>query len=218
MPSDQITAIIVNYKTYELTRQAIWSLSGHYPELPVVVVDNNSEDGSAEALQSLASSIPGVQVNLNEKNKHHGPAMEQIARTVVNTPYFLTFDSDALLYKPGLLEAMLAAMEEETYAMGHQIWLNEKGFKTGEAGKGFPYVHPFCALFRTAVYRSLPPFEKHGSPCLTNERAAFTAGWKLSHFPAKSYVFHRWRGTVEKTGHLLGLRSKWEFITHKLGI
>ena len=213
--TDDITAIIVNYKTFDLTRQAIWSLHGHYPSLSIVVVDNNSRDGSAEKLQELEQAIAPMELQLNDQNLHHGPGMDQVAR-LVGTTFFLTFDSDALLYRPGLLEAMKAEITPETYAIGHQIFLDKKGFKT-KPDKGIPYVHPFCALFRAAAYKDLPPFAKHGSPCLENEKQALADGRQLQHFPVKKYVYHMWEGTAGKTGHKLGLKSKVDRIIHKLG-
>ena len=214
--TDQLAAVIVNYKTFDWTRRAVWSLHGHYPDIKLYVVDNYSQDGSVEALQELEKSIPSLELQINYKNLHHGPAMDQVAR-LLNTEFFLTFDSDAMLYRPGLLEAMFSEVEPETYAIGHQIYLDERGFKT-EKEKGTPYIHPFCALFRTDMYRQLPPFEKHGSPCLTNEKQALKEGRQLKPFPVKAYVYHQWKGTVDKTGHKLGLKSKWDLILHKFGI
>lgn len=211
-----LTAIVVNYCTYDLTRMAVWSLHGHYPDLPIRVVDNGSPDSSGDQLQKLADALSQVEIIHNNDNQHHGPAMDQLARQV-ETPYFLTFDSDAILYRPGLLEKLLEALGDGHYAVGHQMLMDRYGFKTTGLD-GIPYVHPFCAIFHTATYRNLPPFEKHGAPCLRNEWAAQEKGWLLGAFPVKAYVYHPWQGTVNRTGHQLGWRSKWNQIMRKIGL
>ena len=209
-----VTALVVNYCTYDLTRMAVWSLHGHYPELPIHIVDNGSPDGSGAYLRQLADSLPPVSLTQNSGNRHHGPAMDQMARQV-NTPYFLTFDSDAILYRPGIVEMLYQALDKHQYAAGHQMLMDQAGFKTTDPD-GIPYVHPFCALFRTDAYQALPPFEKHGSPCLRNEWTAQKAGWQLEACPVKAYVYHPWQGTVSQTGHQLGWRSKLRQLRHML--
>lgn len=216
MALSDITAIIVNYCTYDLTRMALWSLYGHYPGLSIRIIDNGSTDGSGGRLENLVRGFHRVEVIRNDRNEHHGPAMHQLAKEVT-TDYFLTFDSDAILYRPGLLEEFLNIMRsQKVYAVGHQMLMDPYGFKTTQP-TGIPYVHPFCALFHTATYQQLPPFEKHGAPCLRNERAAQEQGWPLEAFPVKAYVYHPWQGTVSRTGHQLGWRSKWNQLLHKLG-
>jgi GT2 family glycosyltransferase len=216
MKQSAITAIIVNYCTYELTRMAVWSLHGHYPGLPIHVVDNGSPDGSGNDLRQLADSLPPVQLTQNAKNLHHGPGMDQIARTV-DTPYFLTFDSDAILYRPGLLEQLTDALADNHYAIGHQMLLDNRGFNTTDPS-GIKYIHPFCALFRTEAYQTLPPFEKHGVPCFKNECEAQQKGWEVMAFPVQDYVYHPWQGTASHTGHNLGWRNRWRQLLHDLGI
>ncbi len=211
-----ITAIIVNYCTYDLTRMAVWSLHGHYPELKIWIVDNASPDDSGDKLEALAQELDRVEVVINSRNVHHGPAMDQLARAV-ETPYFLTFDSDAILYRPGLLEKMLDSITSDTYAVGHLMLLNQNGFNTTD-NTGIAYAHPFCSLFHTETYRKFTPFQKDGSPCFHNQRAAQEKGWVIKGFPVQSYVFHFWKGTVDHIGgHRLGWRSKLNQLLHRLG-
>ncbi len=64
-----------------------------------------------------------------------------------------------------------------------------------------PYVHPHCALVHRETYRSLPPFEKHVSPCLANERAALARGLALADVPVGEHVLHLGERTVRQYGH-----------------
>ena len=40
------------------------------------------------------------------------------------------------------------------------------------------------------LYLDLPPFERHGAPCLANMQAARTAGFGFIHFPVEEFVRH----------------------------
>lgn len=51
-----IRAVIVNYRTQDLTEAAVRSLLADGEELEIVIVDNASEDGSAEALRTTFGS------------------------------------------------------------------------------------------------------------------------------------------------------------------
>ena len=153
----------------------------------------------------------------NDKNIHHGPALDQGIRKAT-TPWILTFDSDAILFKKGLLEAMESYIDINTYAIGHELQMNKYGFKDGNRASLIKYIHPFCALFNKDKYFQLTPFQKHGSPCLQNEMDASSNGWNLKNFPVKEYVYHIWEGTAGKYGYKLGWKSRWNFIKNKLGI
>jgi len=47
----KVSVVIVNYNTKEILRDCIKNLDGQYPDLEVVVVDNGSNDGSAEMIE-----------------------------------------------------------------------------------------------------------------------------------------------------------------------
>lgn len=58
--------VIVNWNTYEITRQCIQSLLANIPkDVQIVLVDNGSEDGSGERLQDKFPSIHFIKNHLN---------------------------------------------------------------------------------------------------------------------------------------------------------
>ena len=73
-------------------------------------------------------------------------------------------------------------------------------------------------LIRREPYLTLPPFERHGSPCLANMRAARAAGLALLDFPVDAYVRHLGRGTAGRHGYRLGMRGRLNHLLNKLGL
>ncbi len=210
-----ITAIIVHYKTYDLTKKAIWSLHSLYENLEIIVLDNFSDDGSNEKLLKLTDEIPKLKLVSSSRNIHHGPGMDKLINENVNSEWFLTFDSDCIAFRKNFIELMIEQIGENTYGVGEKLYLDSDGFMSVDKTNSYEYIHPYCALFNKKKYLQLPPFEKHGSPCLTNEIEASKKGYALKDFPACDYVYHQWRGTAGTHGYKLGIKSKMQFVKWK---
>lgn len=212
----QTTALIVNYGTPVLTRQAVWSLRSLYADLPILVVDSGSPDDSLVHLRALAEDVQPFTLLTVDHNVHHGPGLD-LALRHIQTPWALVFDSDCIAFRLGLLEGMRAEAEAaEAYMVGHRMLVNEEGYPAEAGAPAFAYVHPKCALVRRAQYLDLPPFEKHGVPCLRNEKAAAERGWPLVHFPVDAYVYHIGRGTAGAYGYQLGIKGRLRQLRHRL--
>ncbi len=211
-----VTATIVNYGTPHLTRQAVWSLRSLYPDLPILVVDSGSPDDSVAQLRTLSEDVQPFTLDAVEANIHHGPGMDHALRRI-DTPWGLTFDSDCIAFRRGFLEAMLARAEEKNaYMIGHRLAINDMGYPAEPDRPTYAYVHPKCALIRRLQYLDLPPFEKHGVPCLYNEKAAAEKGLPLVDFPVDDYVYHIGRGTARTYGYKLGLKGRLWQLRHWL--
>jgi hypothetical protein len=81
------------------------------------------------------------------------------------------------------------------------------GFESS-APDAAPYVHPHCALVDVATYLELPPFERHGAPCLRTMQAAHARGLEVADVSVADWSYHIGRGTVERYGYALGWRSR----------
>lgn len=210
-----VTAVIVNYRTPDLTIRAAKSLLSLYPALPLLIIDNGSGTGSREALEKLAAErAEGTSVVWNERNIHHGPAMDQALREA-RTPYVLFLDSDAEVTAGGFIEEMLKLLGSDGYAAGKLIRMNPRGFDT--EGEGTPYIRPICMLIRRETYLTLPPFERHGAPCLANMKEASRRGLRLVHIDVLQYIRHEGRGTASRFGYGLGLRGRLNHLLNKMG-
>jgi hypothetical protein len=73
-------------------------------------------------------------------------------------------------------------------------------------------------LLRRRTYLTLPPFRRHGAPCLHNMRAAVAAGLRLAHVPVEEYVQHEGRGTAGRYGYGLGWKGKLNHVLNRLGV
>jgi len=219
-PSTRVTAVIVNFNTCELTRRAALSLHRFYPGLPLLLIDNGSGRDDAEALGELRHrSEPPVTVIFNARNAHHGPAMDQAIRHL-ESPYALLLDSDCEVIKGGFIEAMAELLDrrQENYAAGHRIYMNRRGFDVLRSEGAFEYIRPYCMLIKRLLYLDLPPFRRHGAPCLDNMRSAVGRGHVLIDFPVDAYVHHTGRGTAGKFGYQLGFQGKINYLLNRAGL
>lgn len=203
---DNVTFIIVNFKTAKLTRLAVSSLLTKY-KVSVILIDNGSQDKSSGTVKRLGDR-KCVRAILNKQNKGHGPALHQ-AIQLINTEFFFAMDSDCEVRKGGFLERMLKQMaaNPNLYALGWRRWVDR--------GTGVPlewhtnhtpkkrfvaYAHPAASLYRTAFYRELSPFIHHGAPTLHNMIGAEKHGFDVAGFPIFDYIKHLEAGTRRMYG------------------
>lgn len=219
MASD-VTVVIINYNTPDLTGRAVRSLRTYVPDIPLLIIDNGSEPGNRPELESLAALRPEkTTVIFNADNLHHGPAMDQ-ALHVLTTPYVLFLDSDCEVLTGGWIERMAAMADASSgiYAVGKKIFMDDRGFDIADRPGAHPYIRPICMLVRREAYLRYPPFERHGAPCLRNFIAAHAAGEELVHCPVEDFVYHAGRGTASRHGYALGLRGKINQLLHMFGL
>jgi hypothetical protein len=107
----ELSAVVLNYRTADQTSLAIRSLQTSLPPPgEILIVDNNSGDGSADALRRAFSSVRVMESNTNLGfpggcNLGIRTALESGARFV------LLVNSDAIL-APHAIEQLLAAMDQ----------------------------------------------------------------------------------------------------------
>jgi glycosyltransferase involved in cell wall biosynthesis len=212
-----ITALIINYRTLDLTTSCLESFSRFYPQVSLLIIDNGSQDASTNYIREKAARRPEVTALFNPLNINHGPALHQGLQHIP-TPFALTLDSDCQVVKPGFLERMLTSFNDpQTYAVGSRVYLDRLGYEVS-SGQAFysAYIQPFCMLIDRRKYKTLKPFKRHGSPGLHNMHQAIHKGYRLVDFPIQDYVQHIGMGTCSRYGYNLGTRHKFENIIHRL--
>jgi glycosyltransferase involved in cell wall biosynthesis len=217
MPTPSVTAVIINFQTPDLTQRAVSSLRRWYPNLPLLLIDNGSADDSPSLLRTLAEESTTTLL-CNSRNLHHGPAMDQALRCLSTDEVFF-LDSDCCITSGGALERLCEALhaDDRNYAAGKRIFMNSRGFDVTPGPRAHPYIRPLCMLIRRRQYLALPPFKRHGAPCLTNMIAATAAGLHLVHVPVNDFVLHEGRGTAGRFGYRLGWMGKLNHILNRLG-
>jgi glycosyltransferase involved in cell wall biosynthesis len=210
---DEISFLIVNYRTLELTTQCVESLERFYPRTEILLVDNGSGDESTDTICEMAKHSGNIRAILNPTNRFHGPALDQGLRAA-QTRLVFCLDSDCEVLQGGFLEAMAAYFADaNTYAVGELVHMNRFGYAPPYSKwRSFEYVHPRRMLLDSSKYLGLRRFNHHGAPCLTNMRQAVQRGYHLHDFPIQEYILHLGRGTCGPYGYGLGLRHKIEFL------
>ena len=211
---DTISVVSINYRTPLLLDECVRSFTDFYPDIPFLIVDNGSQDDSLETIRKLEQDLPGVSSVLFEENRYHGPAMDAALRRL-ESDYVFFLDSDTVTKQGGFLEEMAALCAPPTcYGVGKIVHINRRGFAVLS---GLPALASAYMLIDRKLYLTLPPFVHHGFPGLQNFRAAREAGFRLAEYPINEYIHHLGRGTAALYGYGLGLRSRLDFVLHKLG-
>ena len=102
-----ITVIIISYNTCAITLKCLRDLHAAMScPAEVIVVDNASTDGSAQA---IARDFPSVHLIRNDRNAGFSSANNQAMR-VARGEYFLLLNSDAFVV-PGVMETLVRYLE-----------------------------------------------------------------------------------------------------------
>lgn len=210
----RVSIVVVNFQTPDMLETAVRSFSRFYPEIPLLIVDNGSQDASRDVIGRLCGDLGPVAAVLLDENRYHGPAMDLALRRL-ESDYVFFLDSDTETRRRGFLEEMVAACEpDDVYGAGKVVHVNRRGFAEPS---GIPVLVSAYMLVDRTIYLELPPFVHHGLPALQNFRAAREAGYRLVDYPIDEYVDHFGRGTAERFGYGLGLRGRIDYLLNKLG-
>lgn len=225
-----ITVLICQRKTKELIQLTVESLFRFYPDIPVLVVDGNSEDDSLLYLKYKSITHPNLKVFElgNEGVNSHGTTMDLAIRDHIKTKYVLLLDSDVIIERYGFIEDMLEQMQkEQLYATG-TLMLVSRHYRACRPPTSdddvLRYAHPSCSLYDVETYKTLETFVDHGAPCVYNMIDAESKGLKIGLYPVDKYVAHlsgaSWTipRTIWGNDHDVCLRPFVTFITDKDGI
>ncbi len=213
---ENVCVVIVHYRTPDLLDIAVESLRKHYPNVSLLIVDNEPDDRSREKSEKLVAQHPSCTRLLTiEKNIYHGPGMHQ-AIAAINHDFVFFLDSDTETKTGGFLEGMLSRFDtQKVYGVGRIDTVNKRGFHSAD---GTPIVLSPFMMLRRKLYFMFPPFEHHGMPTFKNFFAAQQQGYELKNFPIDTYISHTGRGTASRYGYGLGVRGKIEYVLNKFGL
>ena len=195
---ERVAVVSVSYNTRELTGLLVWSLCRivHWPGLEIVIVDNGSQDGSAELLAEAGQA--GVCVLLaNEINRQHGPGLNQGISWLASRPgplpaWIWILDSDVVAASPDVLSvAVAAAGRDRTALVGEPQW--DPWHQAERFGVHSLLVDP-AQVWRPGI----GPFTDGGDPAFDLLNSAARSGLRLAAFPftAAGHVIHRGRSSL----------------------
>ena len=141
---DSIAVIIINYNTRQELQACLGSIKPEEAS-EVVVVDNNSSDGSVEMVRS---KYPWVTLHANRTNLGYGAAANE-AIAGCATQYVLLLNSDTRL-EPGALEALSRYLDQHPGAaiVGPRL-LNSDGTLQASC---YPFPRPLDTFLENSTY------------------------------------------------------------------
>ena len=165
-----LSVIIVNYRTYDLTKQTIESVINkkHPFSYAIYVVDNASADGSLENLQrdfSKESEDGLIKFIVNEENKGFAHA-NNLAMNQISSKYVLLLNSDTIVIDD-CLEKCIEYMESDSTlgAVGCKVVLPD-GTLDKACRRSFP--DPNISFYRmTGLSHIFPKSKRFGRYNLT---------------------------------------------------
>ena len=166
-PEPEIAALISTYRRREYLEELVAALAAQqlaHERYEVVIVDNGSDDGSWELLETLAAATP-LRLRALRIAENRGPADARNAAATAARAKLLAFTDDDCLPAPGWLAALLEAFADDPAAVVVQGRVQPSPAEAATAG---PWDHYISVegpgpLFQTCnvAYRRAP-FEAVG--------------------------------------------------------
>lgn len=184
MTNPQVTILIPNYKTLELTKLCLRLLRKHTDlrKAEVVVIDNDSQDASLDYLRTVSwiRLIERKAIPNETPVQSHSRALD-MALATVTTPYVLSIHTDTLVKRHDWLDFLITQIKRNPNIAGVGSWKLEskslwrQWLKTLEhylqltyyqftgrtehglsgVGKNYYYLRSHCAMYRMDLLRSL---------------------------------------------------------------
>lgn len=153
-----LTVIIVSYNTRELTLTAIESLykNTHETEFETIVFDNNSTDGSADAIEER---FPDLDLVRSDENLGFARANNEAAKRA-QTEWLLLLNPDTEVY-PGAVDSLLAFAQAHPKAgiYGGQTVFPDGSLNIASCWNEITLWSVFCsATGLTALFPQSPVF------------------------------------------------------------
>ena len=162
-----LSIIVVNYRTYDLTRQTIESIlkRKHPFSYEVFLVDNASGDGSLERLKEHFQENEKIRFIENKENRGFAHANNQALKEA-NSDYILLLNSDTVVLDSCLERCIEHIKKDEKIgALGCKVLLPD-GKLDKACRRSFPTVGvSFCRM--TGLSRIFPKSKRFGRYNLT---------------------------------------------------
>ncbi|MFZ2206087.1 MAG: glycosyltransferase family 2 protein [Microgenomates group bacterium] len=138
-----LSVIIVSFNTKELTLQCIDKLQNALSKgslkSEIIIIDNNSHDGSAESLKKMADGND-VKVILNSENTGFGKPNNQ-GLAIAEGRYVLYLNSDVYVPEEAFLDKLIKQMDENPLLGALTVRVNlASGSIDPASHRGFPTV------------------------------------------------------------------------------
>lgn len=208
-----ITILICQRKTLDIIQLSLESLLRFYPDIPILIVDGNSQDDSLLYLRYMAIKHPNITLwerpSADTNNQtSHGVTMDEAISGHIQTKYVMLMDSDVIIERGGIIEDMLEQIKSKSaYAIGSLMLVSLSNHACGgpkDESDVLRYAHPSFSLYDRDVYMDIAQtkteykkglfasnrFCDHGSPCVYNMIEAQKRNLGIEYYPVDKYVSH----------------------------
>lgn len=206
-----VTVLICQRKTKDLIQLCLESLFRFYPDIPVLVVDGDSQDDSSQYLKFIQTKYSNLRVwtKLNPSGglTSHGITMHEAITDHVTTKWVLAMDSDIIIERGGFLEQMIPNLADDMFGYGTLMLTSRQNFANGapiHENDVLPYAHPSFSFYNREIYKIFQNvqvrlrngyghaavFIGDGSPCVLSMIAAQELGYRVEGFNVADYVTH----------------------------
>ena len=213
------TAVLtVAFYSEMFSKVFVGSFRKHYPDTPLVIVDNNMEETPEDWITAMGKRETWFLKALNEKddlimwvgrskegNRSHGIGLDRgmLFLGLSDVKIVLTVDIDSLFLKPGLIEKC-----EELHQKGYIL-----GGRTHTFDDGTSYVHPSLAFYDFGLINGLSFEDEAQKESLSTGERIYRDLIRQGHLTPdpgefKGHVHHFAGGSVLRTGR--------NFVKHKL--
>lgn len=170
----QLSIIIVSYNTKDVTDNCLASIysakwNGNFE---VIVVDNNSQDGSVEMIRE---KYPDVNLIANSDNKFFAIANNQGAK-IAKGKYILLLNSDTLVYDNNLQRMIdyFDTLPQDVICIGPKILNKDKSLQScGAPALGYA-EHFICQM---GLHKRMPFLQKIWTTLPTSPDITHNTGW-----------------------------------------
>ena len=176
------SVIVVTFNNLELTKLCLESIvrNTEYPNYEIIVIDNNSEDGTAAYLRLLADRHPQVKVILNRKNEGFARA-NNLAIAESSGELIVLLNNDTVV-PPGFLSRLLRHLRHESVGLvgpvtnfvGNEARIDvpyetlgemeafakEHTWRNDGVGADINMLAMYCVAFRRDVYDVVGPIDE----------------------------------------------------------
>ena len=220
----KISIIILTFNNLNYTKDCVDSVlhQSYYPNLEIIIVDNNSTDGTRAYLQHIASENPEIQVIINHENIGFA-AGNNVGLAAATGDYLVILNNDTVVSKGWLLtmlrhfqnDSQLGILGPVTNNIGNEARIEVSGTTIPEVMKsGVEYTRShmgetneistvafFCVMLPRFVYESCGPMcEEYGKGFFEDDdycRRIEALGMRIS-CAEDVFVFHHLSASFSK--------------------
>ncbi len=138
----KITAIVLNWNNFADTFECIISLKSSVVQFyKIIIVDNNSTDGSFEALEDCFSGDETLILIRNEQNVGFAAGVNRGIRMAISlgSDFVFLINNDAII-EPDTILHLLEAFDNKTGISGPRIYYYDNRSKIWQGGGYFSYL------------------------------------------------------------------------------